>query len=292
MTLRRTPAKAPPGILAVLRRTAGVSGDPPTFVLLLAAAIYMRVQRRLRPPAVQYQASLAPHAAMVRWLFNRQVRLTMRDGNRVSCRVHDVGGLVSVYIDGDYDEAAIRWEHVQHVVDVGGHVGAFTLRAAKRAPHARFHIIEPNPNILPYLAANITQNRLDTRCRVVCAAVAAAEGTGVLAATGSSMGARLDKQGTLGGFAVRTARLDTLVTDLGSAAIDVLKLDAEGAEYDVIAQPSGDVLDRTRWILCEYHPHPVLNVHELVRTLKDKGFAVSLRGDEKVGILVARRCER
>ena len=37
----------------------------------------------------------------------------------------------------------IPWADVRYAVDVGGHIGSWTLQAARRAPQAQFVAIEP-----------------------------------------------------------------------------------------------------------------------------------------------------
>lgn len=81
-------------------------------------------------------------------------------------------------------------------------------------------------------------------------------------------------------------RLSTIMADLGHKKIDLLKMDIEGAEYEVIEDMLGGSV-RPRQILVEFH-HRFPNIgaektNSAVRALREAGyelFAVSLSNEE------------
>ena len=56
---------------------------------------------------------------------------------------------------------------VWNVVDLGAHVGEFTIMAAARWPHATIHAFEPNPHIIPMLESNCNPYRVIVYPRAV-----------------------------------------------------------------------------------------------------------------------------
>jgi hypothetical protein len=74
--------------------------------------------------------------------------------------------------------------------------------------------------------------------------------------------------------------LDNLPRD-----VDLLKLDCEGAEYHLLADPRFLAHLRPREIRMEYHRGP----HAVVRHLEDAGYSVELHtGSSPVGLLSAQ----
>lgn len=89
-----------------------------------------------------------------------------------------------------------------------------------------------------------------------------------------------------GAIEVQVRRLSTIMRELGHATIDVLKMDIEGAEYDVLDDILGQQLP-VRQILVEFHHRfPSVGIdrtRQVVRRLNDAGyriFAVSDTGEE------------
>jgi hypothetical protein len=69
-----------------------------------------------------------------------------------------------------------------------------------------------------------------------------------------------------------------------------LKLDCEGAEYEILLDAKDEVLDRIGVILCEFHPVARYKLEDLVNRLSRSGFRVQVRlvaGAQ--GIIAAQR---
>ena len=86
--------------------------------------------------------------------------------------------------------------------------------------------------------------------------------------------------------------LDELLRRLGVARCDLLKLDCEGAEYEILYGASEETLRAIDAITAEYHVG--LNEHtvaELVRFLESRGFIVTSTPllDPEGGYLYAQR---
>ena len=274
--------------------------DLRTMAMLAAVRGYARLQgpvgappdRRPRDAQGSLSAGAAARAARLPAAIATRLRdapvvLRMRDGATVRCRVRDAGALLSVYVDRDYEIPGLDWASLRAVIDIGAHVGAFTVWASVRAPRARFVVVEPNPAVQPHLLANIAGNGLVGRSRVVLAAVGPQECVGGLVDGDQSLGTRVTARWA-GGPRIAVTTLDALLTSAGVTEVDLLKLDCEGAEYDVLLGAPASVLQRVRRIACEYHPAPGGTVDDLERRLRSLGFRVSHHG-AAVGMLYARR---
>jgi len=211
----------------------------------------------------------------------------MRDGSRVRCRILDSGGLLSVHVDRDYDIAGLDWSKTRTIVDVGAHVGSFTVWASRRSPEARLLSVEPNPETFELLLQNIHDNGLEDRVTAVNAAVGATTGTAALELMEHSLGTRLARGGD-GQVTVKVHELDHLLGEAGIDEVDMLKMDCEGLEYDVFSSMNPHRLKRIHAIACEYHPEPGRNVSELDSILRSAAFRVQ-RPDAPLGVIWATR---
>jgi len=155
-------------------------------------------------------------------------------------------------------------------VDIGAHIGTYSLRAARAVgPQGHVISVEPNPETAQKLRENI-QASGDANVRVVPLACSDTEtDLELFAAPRSNTGAtslfraNVEQEGTPVSkvFHVRTRPLDAILRDVGVSRVDVLKIDAEGAEMLV--------LKSARETLARYSP--VLSVELIDAKLKATG---------------------
>lgn len=127
-------------------------------------------------------------------------------------------------------------------VDVGAHIGYYSLKAAKIVgPAGRVIAVEPNPETLRRLRDNLRASRAAV-VRVQPVACADSETTlEFFASLGSNTGgsslarasASRDTQ-PVRAYQVRARPLDAIVEEAGLARVDVVKIDTEGAELSVL----------------------------------------------------------
>jgi FkbM family methyltransferase len=167
------------------------------------------------------------------------------------------------------------------VIDVGAHVGLFALWVAASHPEARVIALEPAPGICGFLRDNVSRNRLEN-ITVVQAACGGRRGEELLYSRGpgamNTFYAR-DLYGSqfrpLGRTLVLT--LDDVFERFAVESCAFLKLDCEGAEYEILLNASAATLRKVERISLEYHIG--LNDHapqELVDFLASRGFEVTL----------------
>jgi len=91
---------------------------------------------------------------------------------------------------------------------------------------------------------------------------------------------------------VETITLDDFALENGIQRIDFLKMDCEGAEYDIFFNASKSVLGMIQKISMEYHDLDLSRNHEALQIfLRTHGFNVYIKSSEtsKVGMLYACR---
>lgn len=140
------------------------------------------------------------------------------------------------------------------IVDIGGNIGTFAVLAATLAPRGLVISVEPDPDNLRLLRHNVALNH----ARVIVVDAAAS-------ATGAPLTLHVSAHGggyhsTIAGrhadthpITVPGISLSQLCARHDIARIDLLKLDCEGAEFDILYRLPSDTLRRIRQIAMEYH---------------------------------------
>jgi FkbM family methyltransferase len=153
---------------------------------------------------------------------------------------------------GNHEPDVIRWftpRSGELVVDVGAHIGVYTLRAARAG--ARVLAFEPNPETASILDENIQLNGFrDVAVRRV--ALGGSKDV-VQLHIPSDFAGRASIPHARPSDTVRSVpmeRLDDVMEELGVGEVDWLKIDVEGAEAEVLAG-AGRTLDRTRTVILE-----------------------------------------
>jgi FkbM family methyltransferase len=144
-----------------------------------------------------------------------------------------------------------------HVLDMGAHVGYFSLLfSVLVGPAGQVYTLEPNPENLKKIRAMIEINRLQNiRVFPFAASDQSGEVQFITENTGS-MGhiATLPSENRAAAVTVRAVRMDDLACDQGIDRIDLIKMDVEGAELKALASMAGLIGRCHPTIICEWHP--------------------------------------
>jgi FkbM family methyltransferase len=117
-------------------------------------------------------------------------------------------------------------------VDVGANVGLHTLQAARRVgPAGAVIALEPNPHLFRLLRKSIRINDKEDICNCINIALSSADGVATLDGSKYCGVNSLNEEAETE-FHIKTARLDDVLRD--ARRVDVVKIDAGGAELDVL----------------------------------------------------------
>jgi FkbM family methyltransferase len=141
------------------------------------------------------------------------------------------------------------WGDPEVIFDLGANIGFATLFFARRHPRARIVAVEADPRTYSRLVRNVrTLSNVITLNR----AISAQDGTATFFSSSqnsiSSSLTRTHPDDTTS--EVHASTLQTLMKDVGVDHIDLLKMDIEGAEFDVLASSP---LDKVSAIEAEIH---------------------------------------
>ncbi len=164
-------------------------------------------------------------------------------------------------LGGHQPESLLFWAFAREadvIVDVGAHLGIFSLLAVAANPRGRVIAVEPMPDVASRLLANAALNGAD-RIEVIAAAASSVDGVadlvyvpGVSAPSSSGL-----EEGFFDGvettsLTVPTLRLDSLLSGLSRPAekVDLVKIDVESHEPAVLAG-MGSLLDSSPTLFIE-----------------------------------------
>lgn len=148
------------------------------------------------------------------------------------------------------------------IIDAGANIGTFSLFAARAAPDAQIVALEPFPATRARLEFHVKRNGLANRVECRPWALAGSESRRFMAGGNAPSQSRglADAGECEEGVVVEAVTLELLLDRTGLQFVDLLKMDIEGAEYEVFLSTPDKVLHRFRAIALEYHPNGLKRV--------------------------------
>ena len=225
-------------------------------------------------------------------------QIALRSGASLVAPVDEplLGLIQEIWLDGCYAAEDPDTMSGGVIVDIGAHVGVFTAWAATQYKGLRVVALEPSSRMCAALRENVAASRLHG-VTIVQAACGARAGEATLYSRGAEgMNSLYQKDNYGSAFrsleTVRVMTLDEVFRRFAIECCALLKLDCEGAEYDILFNAADVTLDRVERITMEYHVGLAPGSPEALRDFLDgRGFTVrySPLADEEGGYLHAVR---
>lgn len=160
------------------------------------------------------------------------------------------------------------------ILDCGANIGLSVIYFKSLYPNCRIIAFEPDPEIFQVLQTNVNTFGL-TNVELREQALWNSSNQIAFRPEGSVGGAIVDA----GNSGVRTIQVQSVqLRDLLNQRVDLLKIDIEGAEYEVL-QDSRDSLGNVDYVFVEYHSKPAKAqmLQELLKILQDAGFRYHIK---------------
>jgi FkbM family methyltransferase len=175
------------------------------------------------------------------------------------------------------------------VLDIGAHVGSFSIAMALAVPDAQIWAYEASPTTADYLRATVDASHLQDRIHVHAEALAATAGTITLNDAGicSPLSSTTKHAG---GTAVSVPAV-TLADAFArcDGPVDVVKIDAEGVEYDLLLLSDASLWGSVSRVVLEYHEVEGRSPEDIVGRLGELGLSVTARevmvGNPREGLI-------
>ena len=197
--------------------------------------------------------------------------VNFRDGYRawLSENPHDIITLMVNFCKREYGTIS----QGSLVVDIGANIGMFSLLAC-RSGAEKLLAFEPNPSSFEILRKNLFQALIKTDVAIFPLAVSGMAGETVYMSVDSSPYNATSNNpiNATNVVSVETIDLDKIVELCRGRQIDYLKIDCEGAEWEILSKCSEETLSRIDRIRMELHPRQGRSNSEIIDRLLKNGF--------------------
>jgi FkbM family methyltransferase len=172
------------------------------------------------------------------------------------------------------------------IIDIGANIGVYSLYAASTSRSTTVYAYEPMPSSYALLLENIKLNRFEGRIKPFKLGVSSKKGRARLfLSTHSPFHSICQSKETGRHIGIECTSLEDIFVKNGIEHCDILKMDCEGAEYEILYSTPVKCLDRISEIRLEYHNlnrKRDENIKSLTRFLTAKGFnATVLKEDSE-----------
>ena len=168
------------------------------------------------------------------------------------------------------------------VIDIGAHIGTFTLRCAKERD-CTVYSYEPSPINYGFLKKNIEANNLTNKVKIFNKAIGKKHEKRLFyhnlnhpAGSSFFLGNNPTfKTHQLIESIIETITLGQIITDNNITHCDIIKIDCEGAEKEIFTANSKPYFKKTDYVILEWHNY---DGHIYSQYLQDLGFTTHLTG--------------
>lgn len=225
-------------------------------------------------------------------LKDEYVTFETKNNLKIKIRVNstDLMALTNVWMINEYEIEKFKINKNDIIIDVGAHIGLFSLLASKSCFAGKIFSYEPINENFEMLMQNIKSNKLKN---IFPFNLAVSKNT-------SNVKLFLDKdesahsifQKNTSYVTVESISLQKIFDDNDINFCKILKLDCEGAEYEIIDSLPDKYFEKIQNMIIEYHladSKPELG-KDLISKIKNVGFQITTRPHHNdMGLLIATK---
>lgn len=189
----------------------------------------------------------------------------------------DLMALTHVWLIEEYKRPHFEINPNDIVVDVGAHIGLFTLYASQFCSEGKIYSFEPVKENYELLLENVKSNNLE-QVNTFNLAVSNSNSPIKLFINDDESGHSMFSSSS-NSMIVNSISLQKFFDDNKITHCNFLKLDCEGAEYEIIKNLPSSYLEKIDKMVIEYHmadSHPELLI-EMKKNLSDHNFKIETK---------------
>lgn len=206
------------------------------------------------------------------WIKSSHAILKTRSGLRIKLRVNstDLMAFTHVWLLREYEKPGFEIHNDDTIIDIGSHIGLFTLFASQFCKDGRIFCFEPVKENYDMLLSNLQLNDI-TNVKSFNSAVSEKKGEVKIHLNDDESGHSMFINGTKF-IQIQSTSLKDIIDSNNLEKCDYVKMDCEGAEYDIINSLPEDYFNKIQKMCIEYHfidekPHLVENMKKKLAKL-------------------------
>lgn len=208
--------------------------------------------------------------------FRKGHLLHLRNGTHFEV-FHFMEALTINEIFGENDYRLKEGRSTHTIIDIGANIGTFSIFAALKNPGAKVIAYEPSKKTFHQFCENISLNKLEENIFPKKQAIGGKNGKLKLYDSGISGQKSIYRTRGEGKYeSVEVITLKDVFSKNRINVCDFMKIDCEGAEYDILMNTPKDLFKKIRKISLEFHEiKPDQDHSHLTAFLKGVGYKVS-----------------
>jgi len=191
----------------------------------------------------------------------------------------DIWSIKETFLDRFYERYGTTIADQWVIIDIGGGIGDFAIFAATHHPQNRVITFEPTPDSFTTLETNIRLNNIGNVEAFQKAIWSSSDKIVMNTLVGEPI--QFNSQSFIAGnvtddqFLVDAITLQEVFERMNIDKCSLMKIDCEGAEYEILLNTPDSILERIERIVMEYHEGVTPYSHtDLEQFLTKRGFSV------------------
>ena len=209
---------------------------------------------------------------------------------KIRVRSTDLMALTNVWMINEYDIEDFEINVNDTVIDIGAHIGLFSLLVSQLCKTGKILSFEPVRENFDLLVSNLKLNHIENVLPFNMAVSKNSDKLNLFLNDDQSAHSIFPKSSE--SISVESTSLQKIFEENKISSCKLLKLDCEGAEYEIIDSLPSEYLNKIQNIVMEYHSadtKPEL-VKNLIQKIKNAGFKIKTRPHhDDMGFLIARK---
>lgn len=202
----------------------------------------------------------------------------------------DLMALTNVWLTQEYSKPGFEIRDDDVIIDIGAHIGLFALLISKKCESGKILCFEPILDNYELLLKNLHDNHI-SNVHPVNIAVSDREQKIKIYLNSDQAGHSIYLE-SASYVDVQSTTLKKIIDENRISKCSLLKIDCEGAEYEIIESLPDQYLNKIHRIIIEYHFADVKSdlLDRLVQKLRTNFFTVDLiRYSEGMGLIYAKK---
>lgn len=225
------------------------------------------------------------------YFFPREVILKLKSGEKFKINnIHNLISIKEIFLNLEYQ---IKNINPSTIIDIGANIGDSTVYFKNTYPKAKIYAFEPSNSIFSQLKFNISLNG-NKNITLYKLGVGSKNGkVSFYDNRQSGLSSIYFNSKKIKKNIIQITTLKNIFKLNAISKCDLLKIDCEGAEYDIILNLDKKILDKVANMVIEFHEG--LNRYDrddLVNFLKKRNYKIKIRThpiESNIGLIYARK---